>query len=328
MGLQSETGEKSLEDLPSLHRPVLLKEVIVALGFKPMEENTANHLYIDCTVGMGGHTEAILKACAPDGRVIGMDRDEEALQMTAMRLQKGDERLILQKGSFREMAEIVNNFRAHKDKAEIRGILFDFGLSSYQIDHSGRGFSFQRSEPLDMRMDASLKVTAAKLVNGLSELELKNLIRQNSDERWAKRIASRIIRFRTEEGAISQTKELEEIVWRATPKKYRYGTIHPATRTFQALRMAVNDELAQIETGLTTAISLLAPGGRVVAISFHSLEDRCVKQLFKKYAQEGEESSGKRFTNLYKKPIKASPEEVLKNRRARSAKLRALERAA
>lgn len=328
MGFSPAAGDKSLEDVPSLHQPVLLQEVIAALGFNRMEENMTNHLYIDCTVGMGGHTKAILEACAPDGRVIGIDRNKEALQMTEMRLQKGDGRLTLKKGSFREMAEIIADFRAHQDSAKIMGVLFDFGLSSYQIDHSGHGFSYQRSEPLDMRMDASQKVTAADLVNGLSESELKNLIRQNSDERWASRIASRIIRFRTEEGAITRTTELEEIVWWATPKKHRYGAIHPATRTFQALRMAVNDEIAQIKTGLTTAVSLLAPGGRVVAISFHSLEDRCVKQLFKKCSQEKGDRSKKRFINLYKKPIKASPEEVLRNRRARSAKLRALERAA
>jgi len=327
--VESESEKNSVPgDASAFHEPVLLKEVLSALGLERNVAKPERPLYVDCTLGMGGHAEAILKACAPEGRLLGLDRDEAALEIAEKRLRTEAGRFSLKKADFRQIAERVAQFRADHGPMDMMGILFDLGLSSYQIERSGRGFSFQRSEPLDMRMDPDLSLSAADLVNGLSESALKALIHQNSDERWAGRIASRIARIRKEEGAILRTEQLEAIVWRATPKQHRHGRIHPATRTFQALRIAVNDEIAQIEAGLRSAISLLDPGGRVVVISFHSLEDRCVKHLFKHFAQSGAEASGKRFVRLFKKPLQADSEEVLRNRRSRSAKLRALERAA
>ncbi len=360
---------ENLNEAGSLHRPVLVNEVLTALKISPGAINYdlrgvvkispnaqsygvplggrhENHgaqlacrppthkIYLDCTVGMGGHTEAILNATAPDGKVIGFDRDEEALQLAKKRLIALSDRLVLRKGSFQEMLHMTDEFHMK----EVDGILFDLGLSSFQLDQADRGFSFQRPGPLDMRMDRQQKESAADWVNRLSQAELTDMIQRYGEERWAKRIASAILRYRQEQGAIVRTEELEGIIWRATPAHNRHGRIHPATRTFQALRIFVNQEMAQLEAGLEAAISLLSLGGRLVVISFHSLEDRLVKQTFKRWAgQKGEiyaaasaepGDASRRFINLYKKPIIAGPEEVSLNPRARSAKLRALERAA
>ncbi|TAK10360.1 MAG: 16S rRNA (cytosine(1402)-N(4))-methyltransferase RsmH [Candidatus Manganitrophaceae bacterium] len=298
------------------HQPVLVQEVLVALGCQPQ----AKKIYLDCTVGMGGHTEAILAATAPEGRVVGLDRDEEALALAEKRLRPHRDRIILRKGSFKELPEIS----AELNLKEVDGILFDLGVSSLHLDRAERGFSFQKPGPLDMRMDQTQQETAADLIDRASERELADIIRTYGEERWAKRIASAIVRFRSENGPITRTEELEGIIWRAYPAKQRHGRIHPATRTFQALRMVVNREMTQLEAGLEAALSLLAVGGRLVVISFHSLEDRFVKQMFKKWAMQ----EPRRFINLYKKPIQAGPEEVSRNQRARSAKLRSLERAA
>jgi 16S rRNA (cytosine1402-N4)-methyltransferase len=340
----TDAGFSELSEMGSIHRPVLVNEVLTALKISPGAtsygaqfacRSGAKKVYLDCTVGMGGHTEAILNATAPDGRVIGMDRDEEALQLAEKRLTAFSDRLVLLKGSFQEILRVTGEL--HLKEAD--GILFDLGISSFQLDQAERGFSFQRPGPLDMRMDRRQEESAADWVNRLSQAELTTMIQRYGEERWAKRIASAILRHRQEKGAIVRTEELEGIIWRATPAKSRHGRIHPATRTFQALRMTVNQEMEQLESGLETAISLLALGGRLVVISFHSLEDRLVKQTFKKWADPkreirpaspAEEPStlSRRFVNLYKKPLIAGPEEVSLNPRARSAKLRALERAA
>lgn len=298
------------------HRPVLVEEVLIALGCQPQGKK----IFLDCTVGMGGHTEAILTATAPEGRVVGIDRDEEALALAERRLRPYQDRIILRKGSFKELSEIA----AELNLKEADGVLLDLGISSFQLDRPERGFSFQKPGPLDMRMDRAQKETAADWVNRATERELAEIIRAYGEERWAKRIASSIIRFRSESGPITRTEELEGIIWRAFPAKERHGRIHPATRTFQALRMVVNQEMAQLEAGLEAALSLLAVGGRLVVISFHSLEDRFVKQTFRKWAAQ----EPRRFRSLYKKPIRPGAEEIARNPRARSAKLRALERAA
>lgn len=322
---------EKVNEAGSIHRSVLVHEVLAALACRP----AAKKVYLDCTVGMGGHTEAILNATAPDGKVIGIDRDEEALRLAEKRLIALSDRLVLRKASFREMRRITNELQIN----EVDGVLFDLGISSFQLDQAERGFSFQRPGPLDMRMDRQQKESAADWVNRLSQAELTDLIQRYGEERWARRIASAILRHREEKGAIARTEELEGIIWRATPANSRHGRIHPATRTFQALRMAVNQEMEQLEAGLEEAISLLALGGRLAVISFHSLEDRLVKQTFKKWTGQKKENRfaapseepadrSRRFINLYKKPIVAGPEEVSSNPRARSAKLRALERAA
>lgn len=311
---------ESSEEGESVHRPVLVKAVLEALACRPVPEK----VYLDCTIGAGGHTEAILNQTAPYGRVVGMDRDDEILKIAAKRLSRFSDRLVMHQGSFREIGQMIEGLHL----SEVDGILFDLGVSSFQLDQPERGFSFQRPGPLDMRMDRGQKETAADWVNRLSQAELADVIWRYGEDRWSRRISSGIVRYRGEKGEIVRTEELEGIIWKAVPDKYRHGRIHPATRTFQALRIVVNQELEQIEMGLAQAMSLMAVGGRLTVISFHSLEDRCVKQTFKRAASSGPSGKEKRFINLYKKPVVAGPEEISQNPRARSAKLRCLERAA
>ncbi len=313
---------RKMDEKEFSHKPVLVDEVLEALGCHFFDSKT----YLDCTVGLGGHTEAILNATSPHGRVIGIDRDEEVLQLARQHLSAYSGRLTLKKAAFSELLQIAKELHI----SHVDGILFDLGVSSYHLDHPERGFSFQKSGPLDMRMDRQQEETAADWISGHSCEELIKLIETCGEDRWARKIASAIIRYRNEKGAITRTDELEQIIWRAVPLKARYGSIHPATRTFQALRMAVNQEMEQIEAGLDAAISLLAVGGRLAVISFHSIEDRCVKQTFKKWAFLSEDVNAGygRFAPLFKKVVIAKEEEVLENPRARSAKLRVLERVA
>ena len=296
------------------HTPVLLEETLSALSCK----KNVKAVYLDCTVGLGGHAEAILKATEPHGRLIGIDKDRNAIAIAEKRLAPFQDRITLRHGSLKELLEIAKTL----NMSEVSGILFDLGISSMQLDTASRGFSFQTQGPLDMRMDQTLPNTAADLVNTLREKELADIIYRYGEEKGSRKIAAFIVRHREEKGAITQTTELADIVCRAVRRKSRWTKMHPATKTFQALRIAVNDEIGELEAGLAHAISLLAVGGRLVVISFHSLEDRPVKNRFKELAHS------KRFISLYKKPIVASPEEVMNNIRARSAKLRALERVA
>ena len=296
------------------HQPALVNETLSALSCKKNVEAT----YLDCTVGMGGHSEAILKATDPYGRVIGIDKDCEALSIAKSRLAPFAGRVTLCQGSLKELLEIAKKLNL----SEVSGILFDLGISSMQLASSARGFSFLVPGPLDMRMNQRLPFTAADLVNTLREKELADMIYQYGEERRSRKIAAFIARHREEKGEITQTTELADLVCRAVRQKSKWTKTHPATKTFQAFRIAVNDEIGELEAGLSHAISLLAVGGRLVVISFHSLEDRPVKNRFKELARF------KKFRNLYKKPIVATPEEVTKNIRARSAKLRALERVA
>jgi len=317
---QHEQTEEAPDAKTIFHQPVMVDAVLAGLNCKP----GANKRYVDCTVGLGGHAEAILAATTPYGKLIGIDRDAGALEQARARLKPLSDRVHLEKGSFRELADIMKKLNVE----EADGFLFDLGVSSYQLEQAERGFSFQKPGPLDMRMDVESGPTAADWVDRLSQKELKEIIQTFGEERWATAISRGIIRHRSEEGPIRRTEELEQIIWRAVPSRFRHGRIHPATRTFQALRMVVNDEIAQIEAGLSAAIALLAQGGRLVVISFHSLEDRAVKHCFKCWSQKKEVTSEKRFINLYKKPQTADPAEISRNRRARSAKLRVLERAA
>lgn len=323
-----ETNGKILnmpESIENKHQPVMVDEVLDGLNCRAIgNEGAAGKTYVDCTLGLGGHSEAILQTSVAKDQVIGIDRDGIALQMASERLKKFEDRLTLKKGTFATLKKIMTTLK-HET---VDGILFDFGISSYQLDTAERGFSFQKTGPLDMRMDSESGETVADLLNRLTERDLALLIRTLGEERWASRIASRIVNTREETGPITRTEELENIIWRATPAKARHGRIHPATRTFQALRMAVNHEIEEIEAGLEAAISLLACGGRLVAISFHSLEDRTVKHCFRAWEKATKYKSEHKFINLHKKPIIASTDEIARNRRARSAKLRVLERAA
>jgi 16S rRNA (cytosine1402-N4)-methyltransferase len=301
------------------HLPVLLDEVIAAL--RPR----AGGRYIDGTLGGGGHAEAILKATGLTGQLLGLDVDPSTLQDARRRLAEFGERVQLLQTNFDRLEDLA---ALHTIRA-VDGILLDLGLSSLQLDQPQRGFSFQVDGPLDMRLDPASKPKAADLVNNLAETALADLIYRYGEERFSRRIARAIVRARP----VNSTKELANVVARAAGGR-RGQKIHPATRTFQALRIAVNDELGALERVLPQALKLLAPGGRLAVISFHSLEDRLVKQFFQREASDCicpprqpvctcKHKSTIRI--ITKRPITASPSEVARNPRARSAKLRVAE---
>jgi len=290
-----------------MHIPVLLNEVLQYLDPKPGDN------FIDCTVGEGGHALAILKMTAPDGRVLGIDRDAgmvERLQESAKSLAVND-RFLVRHGNFAEIGDIAKQY----DFFPLHGILFDFGMSSWQLEESGAGFSFQNIEPLDMRFDRTRDTeTAASIVNSWPEESIARIIYEFGEERYSRRIAKEIVVSRKKQRILT-TDKLVGIISKAVPRKQK--GMHVATRTFQALRIAVNSELENVEKGITDAINLLSTGGRVAAISFHSLEDRRVKQIFKGSPDIGV---------LTKKPVTPSDEEIRGNPRARSAKLRVAEK--
>ncbi len=286
---------------PRWHEPVLLDEVLSLLSPGP------GVLICDATCGTGGHAEAIL---ARGAELVGLDKDPQALEIARGRLARFGARVRLLHADFRELRAAL----ARLGIKEVQGVLFDLGVSSLQLDSPARGFSFREEAPLDMRMDPSQPLTAAELVNRLPEPELARILWEYGEERYARRIARGIVRAR-DKAPIPTTTELARLVARCYPPgRHR---IHPATRTFQALRIAVNDELAALKEGLAQAVELLSPGGVVCVISFHSLEDRIVKYFFRARAKAG------RLELLTKKPLRPSPEEVARNPRARSAKLRA-----
>jgi 16S rRNA (cytosine1402-N4)-methyltransferase len=302
-----------------MHKPVLLQEVIEALRPRP-----GGH-YIDGTVGAGGHATAILQASNPDGQLFGFDQDQSALEIAKNRLAQFGQRVHLFHANFDRLTELA---QAHQIPPA-DGILLDLGISSMQVDQPERGFSFQVDGPLDMRMDPTTGSTAADLINHLPEEELADLIYRYGEERQSRRIARAIVKARP----LRRTVELARVVAKAAGYS-RQSKIHPATRTFQALRIAVNDELGALERALPQAIAWLKPGGRLAVISFHSLEDRIVKQYFKREAQDclcpPEQPvctcRHKASINIItKRPITASLGEVDENSRARSAKLRVVE---
>lgn len=326
-------------DPSPVHVSVLVGEVISAL----VRQTHRQAVYLDCTVGMGGHTEAILKATAPYGRVIGMDRDEDAMVMARERLISFGERVRLVPGSFKKLSD----YAGLMGLSDVAGILFDLGVSSFQLMSPDRGFSCRLPGPLDMRMDRSLSKTAADFVNTLREGEIADLIYAYGEEKASRKIARAIVYDRQKRGPITETDRLSDIVCRVVRKHSKHMRLHPATKTFQAFRIAVNDELGELEAGLSQAIPLLAVGGRLAVISFHSLEDRIVKQRFKSAARlassaSAVERTGLRgggrglvrsdlsghFIPLYKKPVTPAIEEQACNPSARSAKLRVLERVA
>ncbi len=280
----------------SIHEPVLLNEVMQYLNIKK------GGIYIDATMNGGGHTQEILRRVGSKGTVLGIDRDGVLVDRIKKQQIKG---LIAEEGNYIHMKEF-----AEKNRLEnVQGILFDFGYSSWHIEESQRGFSFMRDEVLDMRFSTRETTTAASIVNGYSMSELAKIFKEYGEMRYAHTIARAIVQER-KHGRILTTGKLIEIA-----KKYIHGgKIHPATQLFQALRIAVNQELDAVRLGILAAMRLVAPGGRVVAISFHSLEDRIVKNTFRE--------SGSVIT---KKPVSATREEIIQNPRARSAKLRAWE---
>lgn len=280
------------------HEPVLLQEVLHFLSPAP------GKLIVDATVGTGGHAEAFLVQGA---KVIGIDQDPHSLALACERLRAFGENFVPVRGNFRKLRAILSGLGIpHAD-----GFLFDLGLSSWHLSQAERGFSFQHDGPLDMRMDPDNHITASDLVNGLSKNELVKILREYGEERHAERIAQKIVQSRP----ISTTRELAQLVAQCYPPgNYR---IHPATRTFQALRIAVNDELCALQEALPQALEVLSPGGVVCVIAFHSLEDRIVKRFLREGARAG------RLRLLTRKPVRPGQEEVRRNPRARSARLRA-----
>lgn len=305
-----------------MHVPVLLKESIDLLVSKP------DGIYIDGTLGRGGHTVEILKRLGADGRLIAFDRDLQALEQTKDILKPFGERVKTVHGNFSEMKAKCEQMGVER----VDGILMDLGVSSPQLDVAERGFSFGKDGPLDMRMDRSQSRTAADWVNQEDEQILADIIFRFGEERDSRRIAAAIVRSRAEKPILS-TSELAAIVEKA--KGGRRGPTHPATKTFQAIRMAVNAELESLEQGLEAGLNLLADGGRMAVITFHSLEDRMVKENFKRHSvkRESLQQGGERLVYdeppvklITKKPVTASVQELENNPRSRSAKLRVAER--
>jgi 16S rRNA (cytosine1402-N4)-methyltransferase len=305
-----------------MHRPVLLKEVMDLLAVK------RGGTYVDCTLGGGGHAEALLERIGPQGTLLGLDRDAESLAGVAERLGSWGRSCVLAHANFADLGEVAEEHGIR----EADGVLADLGMSSIQLDDPQRGFSFQSDGPLDMRMDRTQGPTAAEFLAGVEEQDLMVLLRRWGEEPEARSIAAAIVRER-EARRIETTAQLAGLVERA--KRGRRRKIHPATQTFMALRMAVNCEMESLERGVQAALSLVRPGGRVAVISFHSIEDRAVKHLLARHIGRweslaaggtrwlGEEPAVSRVT---RKPAMASPEEVAGNPRARSAKLRVVER--
>ncbi len=304
-----------------IHVPVMLNEALEALNV------SAGGLFVDATLGMGGHTEAILQA-SPNNRVIGLDRDGEALEIAKSRLSKFGDRFTAIHSDYRQIKRVL----LENGLTEVNGILADLGISSYQLDTPDRGFSFRFSEdsPLDMRMDRGEELAAADLVKSLSEKELADLIFEYGEERASRRIAHRIVQARAKT-PITTTKQLADLVIGAVQQKGHWK-IHPATKTFQALRIAVNRELEGMGEFIADAVDLLATDGRLVIITFHSLEDRPVKQALKYQSgyctcppqlPDCRCGTKRRIELLSSKPVQPSANEVAVNARSRSAKLRA-----
>jgi 16S rRNA (cytosine1402-N4)-methyltransferase len=292
-----------------LHEPVLVAETLTLL------QPSRGGLFVDCTVGLGGHTRALIEAGA--SRVLGLDRDEEALALAQSTLQAVADRVELVHADYRDFERVLDA----RGIDAVAGTLADLGVSSMQLDSEGRGFSFRRDEPLDMRMDRSQGETAADLIAHADEEDLANVIFEYGEERYSRRIARAVVEARRT-APVSTTGQLAQIVRRAIPRR-GHQRIDPATRTFQALRIRVNRELEGLDAFVAAAARRLMAGARLAVISFHSLEDRIVKHAFRAL-----ERSELAMRVLTKRPVEAQEEEVARNPRARSAKLRAIERLA
>lgn len=297
--------------MKGIHKTVLLNEVVENLNLQKGD------VVLDATINAGGHSGEALKRC-PDITIVGIDEDSNALKRAEEKLQKKHSKFFLRKANFRNLDKVLEDIGLSKiDKA-----IFDLGLSSDQLEASNRGFSFQKDEPLLMTLNDSPEknaLTAYDVVNGFTEENLKAILKGFGEEKFSGRIARNIVEKRAEK-PIETSKELAEIVSKAVPAFVRKGKIHPATKTFQAIRIAVNAELDAVGEALEKAFERLSKGGRIAVISFHSLEDRVVKNYFKKLEQEG---LGR---NLWKKPLIPSEEEIKENPRSRSAKLRVIEK--
>lgn len=301
------------------HTPVMVPEVLDALKVQP------GGRYIDATLGEGGHSDSILQAADPGGQVLGLDADHEAVTVAADRLEEHGDSFLAVQANFRDLRVTALRY----DFVPVHGVLFDLGVSSLQLDAEARGFSFRRADPLDMRFSLDQRITASDIVNEYSETELADLIFHLGEERASRRIARAIVRNRP----VKTSLELADVIEKAAPRRGR--RIHPATKTFQAIRIAVNDELAALESALEQAISLLGHGGRLAVISYHSLEDRIVKNFLRRQAADCVCPPGTPIcqcdhlatvTLITRRPMQPTGMEVESNPRSRSAKLRVAER--
>lgn len=299
------------------HLPVLRKEVVEALQVR------SGGQYVDCTLGEGGHSESMLGASGQGGYVLGIDADPEAIDVARGRLRKWGRQVSIVNENFTNLGDLLK----HQGFQSVDGVLFDLGLSSLQLDGESRGFSFRREAPLDMRFDPRQEMTASDVVNSLPREQLESVIRTFGEEAKARRISRALVDAREIRGVL----ELAAVVAKAIGRR---GRIHPATRTFQAIRIFVNSELENLSSGLRQAVQALRPGGRVVVISYHSLEDRKVKEIFKELASNCICPEGfmecrcfhhPEVKILTKKPIRPSQEEVSLNPRSRSARMRVAE---
>lgn len=292
------------------HVPVMVKEVIESLRVQ------SDGVYVDATLGLGGHASTILNRTDFKGRVIGIDRDKESLAVAENNLCKYKDQCIFVHEDFRNIDVVLKEMKV----AQVDGVVLDLGISSFQLDNPQRGFSLRNEGPLDMRMNQGKDVSAFDLINSLSEKEISTLLKEYGQERCHQRIARNIVKQRSYK-PLETTQELTELVIKSMPHMKRSRErIHPATRTFQAFRIAVNKELEAIEIVLDKCVQIMKVGGRIIVISFHSLEDKIVKNRFRHYAKS------KDLNIVFKKPLRPSEEEVQENPRARSARLRVAER--
>ena len=289
-----------------IHRPVLLRESLDCL------QPVAGGVYVDATLGLGGHSRAILEASSPDGRIIGFEWDQEAAKEARANLAEFGERALIVPASYVQLESTLNRLGI----ARVDGLLADLGVSSLQLDRAERGFSFQTDAPLDMRMDRSRPLTAAQILAEISETELADLLYYYGEEQQARRIARHLAQAR-KQAAIVSTRQLAALVAESIPRRFHPKRIHVATKTFQALRIAVNGELDNIQTLLAAAPKVLALGGRMAIISFHSLEDRLVKRAVEQNPL---------LESLHKKPLDPQADELAANPRSRSARLRVARR--
>ncbi|MEY8394161.1 16S rRNA (cytosine(1402)-N(4))-methyltransferase RsmH [Lachnospiraceae bacterium 45-P1] len=308
------------------HKSVLLRETVDSLNIRP------DGIYVDGTLGGGGHACEVLKRLGPKGRLIGIDQDADAIKAAAERLEPMKERVIIVRDNYRNIQRVLEGLGISK----VDGIYLDLGVSSYQLDTAKRGFTYRENAPLDMRMDQRNEKTAADIVNEYEEMELYRIIRDYGEDRFAKNIAKHIVRER-KKSRIETTDQLVEIIKAAIPAKIRAEGGHPAKRTFQAIRIELNKELEVLNESIDTMIGLLNPGGRLSIITFHSLEDRIVKNRFRTNENPcicppdfpvcvcGRKSMGKVIT---RKPILPDEAEIEENKRSKSSKLRVFERSA
>jgi len=301
--------DEQSEGSMDLHRSVMLGQVIEYLAPKPGD------VMVDCTIGLGGHAKAILDQIGSTGRLIGIDQDQRSIEIVRDTLGQYAQQCDFIHSDFRDMDEILVGLNVET----VDGILLDLGISSFQLDDPQRGFTFKEEGPLDMRMDQRSQITAFDLINSLSEHELSAIIHDYGQDRWHRRIARNLI-FHRAKKPIETTEELAQIVLKAIPRSKKRQKIHPATRTFQAFRIAVNRELESLELILDKCVGHLNKGGRLTVIAFHSLEDRIVKQKFKGWGKEG------LVQVLVKKPLRPDETEIKSNPRSRSARLRVIER--